>query len=120
MVDSRWEANMTPEQREEADKEADQERARRVEEFRKTLEERDAEIYLKGIQSATDLQSRRAYNTRSIVLLLVVLAVVMMPVIAIVVGLDPQAFGAYIAPVTAIAGTVVGYWFGTVERGPSK
>jgi hypothetical protein len=44
-----------------------------------------------------------------------VLAVVQMPIVAIIAGLSPQDFGSYIAPVTAIAATVVGYWFG--ERG---
>jgi hypothetical protein len=39
-----------------------------------------------------------------------------MPVIAMVTKLDPQTFGSYIAPVTGIAGTVVGYWFGTLGR----
>jgi hypothetical protein len=29
---------------------------------------------------------------------------------------DAESFGTYIAPVTGIAGTVVGYWFGTVDR----
>jgi hypothetical protein len=64
---------------------------------------------------AIDREAKRAYNTRSIVLLLVVLAVVLMPIVAIIAGLSPQDFGSYIAPVTAIAGTVVGHWFG--ERG---
>lgn len=53
-------------------------------------------------------------------LLLVVLAVVAMPVIAILIGLSPEDFGAYIAPVTGIAGTVVGYWFGSADRESGK
>jgi hypothetical protein len=34
--------------------------------------------------------------------------------------LDPQTFGAFIAPVTGIAGTIVGYWFGTVGQGTAQ
>jgi hypothetical protein len=74
-----------------------------------------ADAYPEGADSAMDREAKRAYNTRSTVLLLVVLAVVLMPIVAIIAGLSPQDFGSYIAPVTAIAGTVVGYWFG--ERG---
>lgn len=86
--------------------------------FRDEVLKREVDAYLKGADAATDKAARGAYNTRSLVLLLVVLAVVIMPLIAMASGLNPQSFGAYIAPVTGIAGTVVGYWFGTVERRP--
>jgi hypothetical protein len=39
-----------------------------------------------------------------------------MPIIAILIDLNPTDFGTYIAPVTGIAGTVVGYWFGQASR----
>jgi hypothetical protein len=39
-----------------------------------------------------------------------------MPIIAMALRLDPTTFGSYLAPVTAIAGTIVGYWFGTADR----
>ena len=105
--------------KEDIDKWMEEERQNRdkaLQAFKASLLEREIDAYLKGVDNATDRESNRAYNTRSIVLLLVVLAVVLMPIVAITTGLDPQSFGAYIAPVTGIAGTVVGYWFGTVER----
>jgi lipopolysaccharide export LptBFGC system permease protein LptF len=86
--------------------------------FRDEVLNREIDAYLKGADAVTNQAARTAYNTRSLVLLLVVLAVVVMPLIAMANGLNPQSFGAYIAPVTGIAGTVVGYWFGTVERRP--
>jgi hypothetical protein len=83
--------------------------------FKASLLDRETDAYLKGADTAVDRESKRAYNTRNIVLLLVVLAVVLMPIVAIIAGLSPQDLGSFIAPVTGIAGTVVGYWFG--ERG---
>ncbi len=53
---------------------------------------------------------------RSAVLLLVVLAVVATPIFAMGVGgmpaVPPEQFSQYVAPVTAITGTILGYWFG--------
>jgi hypothetical protein len=54
-------------------------------------------------------------NVRSYVLLFVIAGIVGTPVYAMVAEVDPQSFGQYIAPVTGIAGTVIGYWFG--QRG---
>lgn len=52
-------------------------------------------------------------RTRGIVLYLVVAALVLMPVYAMsTAGVSPQEFAQYIAPITGIAGTVLGYWFG--------
>lgn len=73
-----------------------------------------------GFAAATDQEAHLATNSRSNVLYLVVLAVVLMPVLAMIMRLNPQTFGTYIAPVTGIAGTVVGYWFGTVDRRPDR
>ncbi len=75
---------------------------------------RDA--YRAGEAQALDKQTRYAYFARTMALLLVVLAVVAMPIFAMMKNLAPESFGTYIAPVTGIAGTVVGYWFGTVDR----
>ncbi len=50
---------------------------------------------------------------RSVVLLLVVLAVVLTPLLAM--GwfkVSAQSFSQYVAPITGITGTVLGYWFG--------
>jgi hypothetical protein len=49
---------------------------------------------------------------RSWVLLAVVAAVVATPIYAMTVNIDPQSFGQYISPITGIAGTIIGYWFG--------
>lgn len=49
---------------------------------------------------------------RSIVLILVVLAILITPLIGILQGIPTEEFASYIAPVTGLAGTVVGYWFG--------
>ena len=54
---------------------------------------------------------------RSIVLFLVVLAVVATPIFAMVRHIPPTAFLQYVAPITAIAGTVLGYWFGRQDQG---
>jgi lipopolysaccharide export LptBFGC system permease protein LptF len=80
------------------------------------LDTRISDAYRKGATDAVDRADRNAWNARSNTLYLVVLAVVAMPAIAMITSLDPQAFGSYIAPVTGIAGTVVGYWFGTLGR----
>jgi hypothetical protein len=96
-----------------------QERVRRFRaqtQFRDEIRRRHDEAYDAGADAASDKASRKAANARSLALYLVVLAVVLMPFTAILIGLEPEAFGAYIAPITAIAGTVVGYWFGTADR----
>jgi hypothetical protein len=110
----------TQEQIDQWEREDRERRDQAMQEFRDAILERGIEAYDKGIDAATDRDARRAYNTRSIVLLLVVLAIVSMPIIGILAHLNPQSFGTFIAPVTGIAGTVVGYWFGTVDRQPSR
>ena len=101
---------------ERLDKEELEARNRAAEKLREELARRLASAYEIGAARAIDQEAKRAYNVRSAVLLGVVLAVVIMPIVAIIADIDPQAFGTYIAPVTAIAGTVVGYWFGSVDR----
>lgn len=97
-----------------AEQQAERERAFQA--FKRSLLDREIDAYLKGVDNTTDRDAQRAYLARSFVLLLVVLAVVSMPIIAILAHLSPQDFGSYIAPVTGIAGTVVGYWFGAGDR----
>jgi hypothetical protein len=55
---------------------------------------------------------------RAIALLVVVVAVVITPIIAMLHGISTESFAAYIAPVTAITGVILGYWFGTKSGGP--
>jgi hypothetical protein len=114
---------LSEEERRKAEEEARQERrkeeARRaaaLNEFVAAVNERLANAYNAGANEAVDRADRNNFNARSITLYLVVLAVVAMPAIAMIINLSPQAFGSYIAPVTGIAGTVVGYWFGTLNR----
>ncbi|MFI1032223.1 hypothetical protein [Streptomyces sp. NPDC020951] len=52
-------------------------------------------------------------RTRGIVLYLVVAALVLMPIFAMTNwGVSAEQFAQYVAPVTGIAGTILGYWFG--------
>ena len=85
--------------------------------FKAALDERITRAYQQGSATAVSREALRAVSVRSYVLLGVVAAVVAMPLIGMIWHLDPQAFGAYIAPVTGITGTIVGYWFGTVGQG---
>ena len=57
-----------------------------------------------------------ADKIRSIVLVCVVLAVVATPIFAMWRHVTPRAFVQFVAPITAIAGTVLGYWFGQQDR----
>lgn len=113
-------APMTPAEAEKESQRLQEEADRRLDEFRAAIKDRLRRTYDAGVNDGASDIERKSYSTRSTVLLLVVLAVVSMPIMAIIIGLDPEAFGAYIAPVTAIAGTVVGYWFGSAERSGGK
>lgn len=53
---------------------------------------------------------------RGIALMLVVLAMVLYPMYALIVGIPGTTLADVIAPVTGIAGAVVGYWFGQASR----
>jgi hypothetical protein len=85
--------------------------------FKAALDDRINRAFQQGAAGAVSREALRAVSVRSYVLLGVVAAVVAMPLIGMLLHLDPQAFGAYIAPVTGITGTIVGYWFGTVGQG---
>jgi lipopolysaccharide export LptBFGC system permease protein LptF len=105
-------------QAEQAKREEETERRRQQAEdkFKAALDEHINRAYQLGSANAVSREALRAVSVRSYVLLGVVAAVVAMPLIAMFFKLDPQAFGAYIAPVTGITGTIVGYWFGTVGQ----
>ena len=61
------------------------------------------------------------FNTqiRAIVLIIVVLAIVVMPILALFMGTLTGTFTQYIAPVTGIGGVIIGYWFGQSKDGSS-
>ena len=85
-------------------------------EFQKGLVDLLKDAFEAGAQRAVSTEARRAVTVRGYVLLGVVAAVVSMPLIGMLLKLNPDTFGAFIAPVTGIAGTIVGYWFGTVGQ----
>jgi hypothetical protein len=87
-----------------------------LQKFRDELLDREREAFCKGADSVSNRRALFASEVRSFILLLVVLGVLSMPFIAIWKDLPPEHFGTLIAPVTALAGTVVGYWFGAGER----
>jgi len=62
----------------------------------------------------TPEQRREFFNdrVRGIVLLIVVFAVVALPVVGIAYKIQVEDFAQFIAPITGIAGTIIGYWFG--------
>jgi preprotein translocase subunit SecF len=97
--------------------EADLRRKQAEDKFKAALDERIRRAYQQGKADTVSQEALRAVSVRSFVLLGVVAAVVAMPLVAMFFRLEPQAFGAYIAPVTGITGTIVGYWFGTVGQG---
>jgi hypothetical protein len=106
----------TPEARARQRFEWEQQQNQNMKSLQSEISRRLDNAYRRGVASATDEQARSAYVWRGFVLLLVVLAVVSMPILAILIDLEPTDFGNYIAPVTGIAGTVVGYWFGQAGR----
>jgi hypothetical protein len=111
---AKWEEEQAKQEKEEEHR-----RQQAAMQFEMELDQRLHEAYLAGVERAVSTEARRAISVRSYVLLGVVAAVVSMPLIAMLLHLDPQTFGAFIAPVTGIAGTIVGYWFGTVGQGTS-
>jgi hypothetical protein len=52
---------------------------------------------------------------RGFVILVVVAAVVIAPLVGLVVQVPASDFSAFMAPITGIAGTIIGYWFGSHE-----
>jgi hypothetical protein len=62
-------------------------------------------------------QSAQGEAVRSWVLLAIVVAIILMPIIGMIIGIQAQTFSQFIAPVTGIGGTVLGYWFGQRTSG---
>jgi hypothetical protein len=69
------------------------ERKEAIEKFAAAVNERLAKAYDAGANAAVERADRSNFNARSITLYLVVLAVVAMPVIAMIIKLNPQTFG---------------------------
>lgn len=110
----------SPEKRAETRFNAEQKVAQNQLEFEALVAQRILDAYTRGQDVAIDSEVRNSYRWRGVVLLLIVAAIVAMPIIAILSGLEATEFGTYMAPVTGIAGTIVGYWFGQAGREQSK
>ena len=110
----------TPEKRAETRFNAEQKVAQNQLEFEALVAQRILDAYTRGQDVAIDSEVRNSYRWRGVVLVLIVAAIVTMPIIAILSGLEATEFGTYMAPVTGIAGTIVGYWFGQAGREQSK
>jgi hypothetical protein len=110
----------TPEKRAETRFNAEQKVAQNQREFEALVAQRILDAYTRGKDVAIDSEVRNSYRWRGVVLVLIVAAIVAMPIIAILSGLEATEFGTYMAPVTGIAGTIVGYWFGQAGREQSK
>lgn len=87
-----------------------------------TAEQAKLEADLEHQQELARLEARKESTgelIRSVVLLLVILAVVLTPLLAMGwLKVPPQSFSQYVAPITGITGTVLGYWFG--RQDPKK
>ena len=115
--------NATPEEiaerqarQEEEDQKLREAASRAAERFAQELDDRLGRAYTEGWQRAEAESGRRDALFRGYVLYVVVAAVVLLPFVAIILQLKPETFGSYVAPVTGIAGTIVGYWFGSGDR----
>lgn len=73
-------------------------------------------IYRAGCDDAVQAERRMEARVRTAVLVIVVAVVAALSVLALVLRLDAQQFTLYLAPVTGMAGTVLGYWFGAAGR----
>lgn len=73
--------------------------------------------YAEGEALADAENGRRDALFRGCVLYVVVAAIVLLPFLAILLQLKPETFGSYVAPVTGIAGAIVGHRFGSGDRG---
>jgi hypothetical protein len=84
--------------------------------FQQLRDLQDARIKQQELESEqardANAQSVRSTNVRSWVLLAIVASIIIIPAVAMASGIAAQDFSQYIAPITGIAGTVLGYWFG--------
>jgi hypothetical protein len=82
---------------------------RELDKARQAEEARRDSQYRASVQAARE--SLRSTNVRSWVLLAIVASIIIMPAVAMASGIAAPSFSQYIAPITGIAGTVLGYWF---------
>lgn len=73
-------------------------------------------IYQAGCEDVNVAERRLEARVRTVVLMLVVGAVVVTSLLAVVLRLEAQQFTLYLAPLTGMAGTVIGYWFGATGQ----
>lgn len=102
---------------EEEERKRQEATAQAAEKFERELEDRLQRAYVEGQRLAEAESGRRDALFRGYVLYVVVAAIVLLPFVAMLLELKPETFGSYVAPVTGVAGTIVGYWFGSGERG---
>jgi hypothetical protein len=82
---------------------------RELDKARQAEQARQDSQYNASVEAARE--SLRSTNVRSWVLLAIVASIIIMPAVAMASGVAAQSFSQYIAPITGIAGTVLGYWF---------
>lgn len=68
-----------------------------------------AERAQKSAEQASQLQT----FFRGVPLILIVVAVIGYPLYAMIYQIPPQDLAQYVAPITGLAGAMVGYWFGS-------
>jgi hypothetical protein len=86
---------------------------------READKEKDAEARRRAEAKRLNLVARAEF-VRAIALVVVVVAIVATPIYAMAAKVVPEDFSTYIAPVTGIAGAVIGYWFGASGRTSQK
>lgn len=71
-----------------------------------------------GSTALTEQEKRLTIETwiRGFALILIVIAIVTYPMYALIVGISGASLSEAIAPITGIAGAIVGYWFGQASR----
>ncbi|MEV6151888.1 hypothetical protein AB0L53_16235 [Nonomuraea sp. NPDC052129] len=77
------------------------------------IEKRIKAAYGDGHDAGVGHMERSSEAARTLALFIVLIAVASITVVAMVKEVDVQDVSIYIAPLTGIAGTVVGYWFGS-------
>ena len=84
--------------------------------------DRDAEVENADRGLRAELEARasetnaRAESIRGYVVMGIVAALTVSPVVAMALDVAADEFGQLIAPVTGVAGTVIGYWFGNRQQ----
>lgn len=77
--------------------------------------ERFHQAELDAVTSRTNSQAERI---RGYVVMGVVAALIVSPIAAMALNVAAADFGQFVAPVTGVAGTVIGYWFGNRTQQP--